>query len=112
MDNNKIKGYKGVMDLDLSTIDPKFHAELKQQHLIDIKEYQQYQLSLPTKLRYENSIAKAFYSHNLARNADRTKAMKQEQAQNEKDKRFIDIHNRVQRFLSEQKVRYSFRGAF
>ena len=38
--DNIMKGYKGIMDLDLSTIDPKFHDEVRKQHLAEIKEYE------------------------------------------------------------------------
>ena len=48
--DNIMKGYKGVMDLDLSAIDPKFHDEMIKQHLAEIKEYKAYQRSLPSRL--------------------------------------------------------------
>jgi len=53
-----IKGYKGVMDLDLSYIRSELHGELIKQHLLDIEYYKQYQLTLPEELRYENTIGK------------------------------------------------------
>lgn len=101
--DNITKGYKGVMELDLSTIDPKFHNELRMLHQADIKEYKVYQHSLPSRLRYENTIVKSMNTLKLDRNAARTEALKREQAQNEKDQRFIDIYNRVQKILSQHK---------
>lgn len=101
--DNIIKGYKGIMDLDLSAIDPKFHDEVRKQHLAEIKEYKAYQRSLPSRLRYENTTVRALKTLKLDRDAARTEALKREQAQNEKDKIFIDRHNRAQKILSERK---------
>ncbi len=101
--DNIIKGYKGVMDLDLSTIDPKFHDEVRKQHLAEIKEYKIYQLSLPSRLRYENTTAKAQKTIKLDRDAARTEALKREKERNEKHQRFIDTYNRVQAILSYKK---------
>lgn len=101
--DNIMKGYKGVMDLDLSTIDPKFHKELRQQHQENIEEYKTYQHSLPSKLRYENSTAKAMQILKLDKEAARLEGLKREQAQNEKDKIYIDRYYRVQKILSERK---------
>lgn len=101
--DNIIKGYNGIMDLDLSLVDPKFHKEATQQHLVDIKEYKTYQSSLPSKLRYENAMIKALHTLKLDRDAAHTEALKREQEQNEKDQRFIDTYNRAQKILSERK---------
>lgn len=57
---NIVKGYKGIMDLDLSTIHPSFYKETIAQHLKDIQEYKQDQLSRPARLRYENTVEHAF----------------------------------------------------
>jgi len=54
-----IEGYKGVMPLDLSDIDPKYHKITIAQHEEDIKEYIKYQCELPLRLRYENTIEKS-----------------------------------------------------
>ena len=59
MNNNIVKGYHGIMDLDLSGIDPKFHKELIQQHHEDIEEYKLEQKARPSRLRYENAIVRA-----------------------------------------------------
>ena len=101
--DNIMKGYKGVMDLDLSTIDPKFHNEVRKQHLAEIKEYKAYQHSLPSRLRYENTTVRALKTLKLDRDAARTEALKREKEQDEKDQRFIDIHNRSQIILSNRK---------
>ena len=54
-----IEGYKGVMPLDLSGIDPKYHKIMIAQHKKDIKDYVKYQGELPLRLRYENTTEKA-----------------------------------------------------
>lgn len=54
-----IEGYKGIMPLDLSRIDPKYHKIMIAQHKTDIKEYIKYQAELPNQLRYENTTEKA-----------------------------------------------------
>ena len=55
----KVPGYKGIMELDLTNVDPKLHKEMKKQHEEDIKNYILEQKKLPKRLRYENTIVKA-----------------------------------------------------
>lgn len=54
--NNIIKGYKGVMDLDLSGVPKEYHYDVINQHYKDIKEYKKYQSGLKKEHRYENSV--------------------------------------------------------
>ncbi len=54
-----IKGYKGVMDLDLTNVNPSFHKSLIQQHMKDIDEYRKEQASLKEESRYDNTIGTA-----------------------------------------------------
>ena len=66
-----VKGYKGIMDLDLSNIHPVFHKSLIEQHKKDIEKYKLYQQTLEPELRYENAIElvlkkRAFYSISLS----------------------------------------------
>ena len=61
--NNVIKGYKGIMDLDLTKIDPIHHKSLIKQHKKDIINYKRYQENLPEELRYENTIEKKIMHH-------------------------------------------------
>ena len=51
-----IKGYKGVMDLDLSLVSESFKSVAVKQHYKDIEDYKKYQASLKPKNRYENTI--------------------------------------------------------
>ena len=54
-----IDGYKGVMPLDLTDVDPKYHKIMIDQHKEDINDYNRYQNELPLRLRYENTTEKA-----------------------------------------------------
>lgn len=67
-----INGYHGIMPLDLTNVDPKYHKTLINEHKKDIEEYKLEQEKLPPKLRYENCIGKVHkqlehekYLHNL-----------------------------------------------
>ena len=51
-----IKGYKGVMDLDLSLVPKMYEKEAVEQHYKDIKEYKKYQKTLKPQHRYENTV--------------------------------------------------------
>lgn len=53
-----IKGYKGVIDLDLTYIDPSYHRLLIKQHRSDIENYKKYQEKIDPEMRYENTIGK------------------------------------------------------
>ena len=54
-----IKGYLGIMDLDLTNVDPVNHKALIKQHYKDINNYKIEQANLPEKLKYENTIGEA-----------------------------------------------------
>lgn len=56
MKNNIIKGYKGVMDLDLSLVSESSKAAAIKQHYQDIEDYKKYQAELKPEYRYENTI--------------------------------------------------------
>ena len=58
-EDNIVKGYQGIMDLDLSGIDSKYKKDAIRQHLQDIEEYKTEQNKLPERLRYENTIMRA-----------------------------------------------------
>lgn len=51
-----VKGYNGIMDLDLSCVEEKYHKEVIDQHYRDISDYKKYQSSLKKELRYENTV--------------------------------------------------------
>lgn len=51
-----IKGYKGIMDLDLTNVNLIFHKELIQQHYRDIELYKVEQEKLKDELKYDNGV--------------------------------------------------------
>ena len=51
-----IPGYNGIMDLDLTNIDSKFHHEIANLHFQEIEEYKKEQLQRPKHIRYENCV--------------------------------------------------------
>ena len=53
-----VKGYKGIIDLDLTNIHPVYHNILIKQHKQDIENYKKYQKSLEPQLRNDNTIGK------------------------------------------------------
>ena len=56
---NIIKGYKGIMDLDLTYVDSKFHKSLIEQHYKDIELYKIEQSKLKDELKYDNGVGLA-----------------------------------------------------
>jgi len=56
MKSDIIEGYKGVMDLDLNLVDPRFHEIAVKQHYQDINQYKMEQSELRPELRYENTV--------------------------------------------------------
>ncbi len=57
--NNKkniIPGYHGIMDLDVSNIDPIYMKQAIEQHYNDIKIYTMEQSKLKSEYRYENTV--------------------------------------------------------
>lgn len=53
---NIVKGYNGIMDLDLTNVNKAYHKELIKQHYQDIENYKLEQKKLNPELRYENSV--------------------------------------------------------
>ena len=65
MNDNIVKGYKGIMDLDLNLVPKAFHREATEQHLKDINEYRLEQAKLPVKMRYDNTVVRAEKLHKI-----------------------------------------------
>lgn len=55
-----IKGYNGIMDLDLTNIPSSSHKEMIDIHQRDIQTYKKEQSERPPHLRYENAILSAY----------------------------------------------------
>ena len=62
---NIVKGYKGVMDLDLSLVPNQYIKSAIDQHYKDIKEYKKYQATLKPEHRYENTVVRIEQRHAL-----------------------------------------------
>ena len=74
MEKKIIDGYNGIMPLDLTNIDPKYHKDMIAVHMQDIKTYKKEQKERKPELRYENCVlrvekqlAKEKYLENLRR---------------------------------------------
>lgn len=104
--NNKmiVKGYKGIMDLDLSLVDPKFHKVAVRQHQEDIKEYKLEQEKRPEKLRYENATLKALNVIELDRNALKQARIEADEIQRQKDKEREETMLRAQEIKKQLKL--------
>ena len=64
--NNIIPGYHGIMDLDVSNIDPIYIKQAIDQHLNDIKIYTMEQSKLKPEYRYENTVLRVNKTLELA----------------------------------------------
>lgn len=86
-----IKGYKGIMDLDLTNIYPCNHKSLIEQHYEDIELYKIEQSKLKPKLRYENDVGLALKKieyDNKMRNLKLNKIL-------DKTQDIIDLENEI-----------------
>tara|TARA_X000000950_G_scaffold279013_2_gene370895 strand:- start:992 stop:1234 length:243 start_codon:yes stop_codon:yes gene_type:complete len=61
--NKIIPGYKGIMDLDLTNVEPKLHKIMIEQHQEDIKLYKIQQSKLKPSLTYENTVERVNKLH-------------------------------------------------
>tara|TARA_E500000178_G_C16508557_1_gene524807 strand:- start:156 stop:425 length:270 start_codon:yes stop_codon:yes gene_type:complete len=60
MSNNIIDGYFGIMPLDLTNVDEKYHKSMIKEHKKNIEDYKLEQDKLPDNLKYENCIQKVY----------------------------------------------------
>lgn len=90
-DNMIVKGYNGIMDLDLSSIDPKFHREVIRQHYAEIEEYKVEQSERPSRLRYENAMVNAFKLLETERIALEKRRIAEQEKLKQKDKEREEI---------------------
>lgn len=91
-----IKGYKGIMDLDLSSIDPKFHKEVILQHKEDIQNYKRDQCERPSRLRYETAMVKAFNTLQTDRKALEKRRIAEQEKLDQKYKEREQIFYKIQ----------------
>ena len=58
-----VKGYKGIMDLDLTLVPTELKKQMIEQHYKDIDNYKIEQTLLEPRLRYENTVERIQLSH-------------------------------------------------
>ena len=63
IDVDIVKGYNGVMDLDLTYIPEELKESMIEQHYKDILDYKMEQDRLKPNMRYENTIERIRISH-------------------------------------------------
>ena len=87
-----IEGYKGIMPLDLSGVDTKYHKIMIDQHCKDIELYKIEESNIPVHLRYENTIERAMNLLQRDREWLKRLADKKRLEQFEKDKQRLQRH--------------------
>lgn len=96
-----VEGYKGVMDLDLTDVDPKYKKIMAAQHLKDINNYKGEQALLKPHLRYENTIGKikkihekdAYYLRKRMTESEEANRIRMEKLNNLKKEKMYKIDN-------------------
>lgn len=90
MKSKIIPGYNGIIPLDLTHVDPKYHKEMIRVHLNDIETYKKEQSKLPERLRYENSILRIQKQLTYERYLEKVRIDREE---NEKRQKYIKNNN-------------------
>ena len=91
-----INGYHGIMDLDLSSVDPKFHKEMIRLHSQDIRDYKIEHRLRPSNLRYENTIVRAYKTIRNDKRLNEKVAYERRQTQQEGDTRREEIIQHIE----------------
>lgn len=92
---NIIPGYNGIMDLDLTNIDEKFHNELINLHYNEIKVYKKEQKALKPKLRYENCVEKVLQQLEREKKIIEEKTKERERERDIKYQKLIEYANKL-----------------
>lgn len=87
-----IKGYKGIMDLDLRNVDKELHETLIQQHMEDIELYKKEQEERPKHLRYENTVLRIEKIHQIDYIYNLKRKEECKKKQDEEDKKRMEIY--------------------
>jgi len=98
-----VKGYKGIIDLDLTNVPNHLHQVMIDQHIEDIKIYKEEQSNLPVKLRYENTVIRAQKIRELEDFHLKKRKEEKLKKQKEEDKIRLETFNRIK----EIKIRNS-----
>lgn len=88
--DNIIPGYHGIMDLDVSNIDPIYMKQAIEQHYNDINIYTIEQSKLKPEYRYENTVLRANKALELAHSQRRKYLDDINKQQYEQNKKYND----------------------
>jgi hypothetical protein len=82
-----VKGYKGIMDLDLTLVPNELKKQMIDQHYKDIDIYNIEQSLLEPRLRYENTIERIEMTHKKTQSLilKRLKLQEEKRVQHNKD---------------------------
>ena len=82
-----VKGYKGIMDLDLTLVPTELKKQMIDQHYKDIDNYKIEQTLLEPRLRYENTVERIQLSHEKTQSIilKRLKLQEEKRLQHNKD---------------------------
>jgi len=92
--DNIIPGYKGIMDLDLNLVDPKFRKVAASQHMKDIDLYKGEQYQLKPHLRYENTVARIEKTQELEQTILNSQKVRLRKEKEEYYERTLEIINK------------------
>ena len=92
--NKIISGYKGVMDLDLTNVDPLLHKQLIIDHYKDIELYKKEQSKLKPEQRYENTIERIHKRRKYENDMIQLQNKRAKIEQDKKDQLMIELYNR------------------
>lgn len=102
-EDNIVRGYQGIIDLDLSGIDSKYKEDAIRQHLQDIEEYKIEQSKLPERLRYKNTIIPALKIIKNDQYAANRHSRHLEFLQNQRDINRFELYKRVSEMKKYEK---------
>lgn len=94
---NIIPGYNGIMPLDLTNVDKKYHSILIDQHYKDIDLYKEEQTKLPKKLRYENTVMRVEKIHKIDEEAQKERNKLLIKQQELEDQKRIELYYKYSR---------------
>uniref|UniRef100_A0A6C0F9N9 Uncharacterized protein n=1 Tax=viral metagenome TaxID=1070528 RepID=A0A6C0F9N9_9ZZZZ len=92
MSNNIINGYNGIIPLDLTNIDKKYHKNIIEEHKKNIEDYKLEQEKLPYHLKYENCIQKVYKQLEKEEYHKNQRIQKKIKQQEEVDKNRIKLY--------------------
>jgi hypothetical protein len=99
-----IPGFQGIMDLDLTRVHKKHHADLIKQHIKDIHDYKLEQAIMKPRLRYENTILKAIKVLEMDEAATRIKAQEKNRKMMIEDQRRLEQYEKISRIKKELNI--------